>query len=252
MITDDELRRALKALKLNYLVDSLDDLVAEATRSRWGPREVLEIVAERELQEQRRRSVERRAKEARIGRFKPMTQFDWAWPSAIDRDQIERLLALDWIDRQENWILAAAQGLGKTMMAKNVAHLAVLAGHSVLVTTAAAMLLDLRQQDSPRALQSRLRRYTSPRLLVVDEVGYLSHDSASADLLFDVVSRRYETAPILLTTNLEFKHWPQHFPGAACVTAMIDRLTHHGEVVAIEGESYRLKEARERKQKRGL
>ena len=250
MITDNDLRRALKALKLNYLHGGLDDLVAEATRGRWGPREVLENVVERELEEQRRRGVERRARDARIGRFKPMAQFDWAWPNAIDRDQIERLLALDWIDRQENWILAAAQGLGKSMMAKNVAHLAVLAGHSVLFTTAAAMLLDLRQQDSPRALQSRLRRYTSPRHLVLAEVGYLSHDSASADLLFDVVSRRYETAPILLTTNLAFADWPHHFPGAACVTAMIDRLTHHGEVVTIEGESYRLKEARERKQRR--
>lgn len=250
MMTADELERALKLLKLYYLADSLDDLVSEATRGRWGPREVVEALAQRELEEQRRRGIERRTRDARIGRFKPMDQFDWAWPTTIDREQIERLLGLDWIDHAENWVLAGAQGLGKTMLAKNAAHRAVLAGHSVLVTTAAAMLLDLRQQDNPRTLQSRLRRYTNPKLLVIDEVGYLSHDAASADLLFDVVSRRYEVGAILLTTNLEFGEWPQHFPGAACVTAMIDRLTHHGDVVAIKGESYRLKEAQERKTKR--
>jgi DNA replication protein DnaC len=251
MMTADQLAHGLKELKLHHLADGLDDFVAEATKARWGPREIVEVLVTREVEEHSRRSIERRLRDAHIGRFKPMDQFDWAWPTAIDRDQIERMLALDWVGRPDNWILAAAQGLGKTMMAKNVAYRAVLAGHSVMFTTAAAMLLDLRQQDSPRALQSRLRRYTSPGLLIIDEVGYLSHDAASADLLFDVVSRRYETAPILLTTNLSFQDWPQHFPGAACVTAMIDRLTHHGEIVAIEGESYRLKEARERKARRG-
>lgn len=250
-MTADELNQALKRLKLNYLAESFDDLVAEATKARWGSRELIEIVLRREVEEQKRRTTERRARDAHIGRFKTIDQFDWAWPTSIDRDQIDRLLALDWIGRAENWILAAAQGLGKTMLAKNVAHLAVLFGHSTLVTTAAAMLLDLRQQDTARGLQARLRRYTSPRLLVVDEVGYLSHDAASADLLFDVISRRYETGAILLTTNLSFTDWPQHFPGAACVTAMIDRLTHHGEIVPIEGKSYRLKEAQEQKAKRG-
>lgn len=249
-MTADELNKALKEMKLHYLLDSMDDVVAQATKARWGPRELIEVLVQREAEEKRRRSIVRRTDEAKMGRFKPMDAFDWAWPTSIDRAQIERLLALDWIGRAENWILAAAQGLGKTMIAKNVAHRAVLSGHSVLVTTAAAMLLDLRQQDSARALRTRLRRYTTPRLLIVDEVGYLSHDAASADLLFDVVSRRYESGAILLTTNLSFNEWPQHFPGAACVTAMIDRLTHHGEVVPIEGESYRLKEARESKAKR--
>jgi DNA replication protein DnaC len=249
-MTADELEKALKLLKLHYLAESLDDLVAQATKGRWGPREVIEAVIAREVEEQTRRSIERRTRDAHIGRFKPMSEFDWAWPTSIDREQIERLLDIDWIGRGENWTLGSAQGLGKTMIAKNVAHLAALAGRTVLFTTAAAMLLDLRQQESPRALQSRLRRYTSPSLLVIDEVGYLSHDAASADLLFNVVSRRYETAAILLTTNLSFGEWPQHFPGAACVTAMIDRLTHHGEVATIEGKSYRLKEAQERKAKR--
>lgn len=250
MMTDDALSNALVRLQLHYLVDHLDDLVSEATRNRWGVREIVEAFVEREMLERQRRSAERRMKAAHIGRFKPLESFDWAWPTQIDREQIERLMLLDFVSDKDNVVIAGAQGLGKTLIAKNVAHQAVLAGHSVLCTTAGAMLLDLGQQDSPRALQSRLRRYTSPKLLVLDEVGYLSYDTRSADLLFEVVSRRYEQGSILLTTNLGFTDWPQHFPGAGCVTAMIDRLTHHAEIVSIEGESYRLKEATERKTKR--
>jgi DNA replication protein DnaC len=250
MIDDAALRDLLARLQLHYLIEHLDDLVSEATRSRWGAREVIEAVAQRETTERQRRSVERRRRLSRIGQFKPLEAFDWAWPTAIDREQIERLMQLDFITEKENVVIAGAQGLGKTMMAQNIAHQAVLAGHSVLSISAGAMLLDLGQQDSPRALQSRIGRYTSPRLLVLDEVGYLSYDTRSADLLFEVVSRRYEQGSILLTTNLAFSDWPNHFPGAGCVTAMIDRLTHHCEVVAIEGKSYRLKEAQDRKENR--
>jgi DNA replication protein DnaC len=245
-----ESRSGLTSLKLHYLVDALDDFVAEATRNRWGPQEILEHAVRRELEERQRRSVERRLREARIGRFRPMASFDWAWPSVIDREHVERLLDLRFLDDHDNVILAAPQGLGKTMIAKNIAHRAVLAGHTVLFTTAGAMLLDLGQQDGPRALNSRLRRYTSPKVLVIDEVGYLSYDTRAADLLFEVVTRRYETGSIVLTTNLAFKEWPQHFPGAGCVTAMIDRLTHHAEILSFEGESYRLREAEERHKKR--
>jgi DNA replication protein DnaC len=251
MIASD-LLPLLEQLKLHYLAAHLDDLVAEASRNRWGPLEIAEALVQRELQERQRRSVERRLRDARIGRFRPLADFDWSWPTHVDREQVERLLTLAFMtdDNTDNVILAAAQGLGKTMIAKNIAYQAVLAGHTVLFTTAGAMLLDLSQQDSSRALQSRIRRYTSPRLLVVDEVGYLSYDTRAADLLFEVVTRRYECGSILLTTNLSFKDWPQHFPGAGCVTAMIDRLTHHAEILTLEGKSYRLREADERQRKK--
>jgi DNA replication protein DnaC len=167
-MANDDLADALKRLKLHYLAASLDDLVAEATRGRWGPRELVDTIAKRELEEQHRRSVERRMRDAHIGRFKPLDSFDWAWPSAIDREQIDRLMSLDFLAARDNVVIAGAQGLGKTMIAKNVAHQAVLHGHSVLCTTAGAMLLDPSQQDGPRALQSRLRKYTAPTLLVVD------------------------------------------------------------------------------------
>lgn len=242
-----DLQPALTNLRLRHLATNLDDLIARWTKARLGPREIVEEIARLEDSDRRRRSIDRRLRAAHIGRFKPMADFDWQWPLSLDRDRLERLLTLDFVDAKDNVVLAGAQGLGKTMIAKNIAHAAVIAGKSTLFTTASAMLLDLSQQDGPRALQSAIRRYTSPKLLVIDEVGYLSYDTRMADLLFEIVTRRYEHASILLTTNLAFQDWPAHFPGAACVTALIDRLTHHAEIIAIEGRSYRLREAENRK-----
>jgi DNA replication protein DnaC len=135
------------------------------------------------------------------------------------------------------------------MIAQNIAHQAVVAGHSVLFLTAAQMLLDLGAQESARSLDRRLRFYASVSLLVVDEVGYLSFDARNADLLFQVVSRRYEKKSLVLTTNLAFQDWPSVFPNATCATALIDRVIHHADVLAIEGDSYRLREAKQRKDK---
>ncbi len=140
-------------------------------------------------------------------------------------------------------MLVAPQGLGKTMIAQNIAYQAIVAGHSVLFTTAAQMLLDLGGQESSRALERRLRHYAKQSLLVVDEVGYLAFDNRNADLLFQVVSRRYERKSLVLTTNLAFKNWPTVFPNATCATALIDRVIHHADVIGIEGKSYRLREA---------
>jgi DNA replication protein DnaC len=154
------------------------------------------------------------------------------------------------VQEQENLVLVAAQGLGKTMLARNIAHAAVLEGHSALFTEASSLLLDLGSQDSSRGLERRLRHYARPALLCIDEVGYLSYDARAADLLFEIVSRRYEQKSVVITTNLAFTDWPSVFPNASCVTALIDRLTHHADVCKIEGESYRHREAEERKTKR--
>ena len=146
--------------------------------------------------------------------------------------------------------LVGAQGLGKTLLAKNIAHQAVLAGHSALFTTAADLLLDLNGQETARALERRLRHYTRPALLVIDELGYLAYDARAADLLFQLVSRRYEHRSLLITTNLAFKHWDTVFPNASCAVALIDRLTHHVEILLIEGQSYRRREAEITQQQR--
>jgi DNA replication protein DnaC len=238
-----DLAESLRALGLWLLADELDDFVARATRDRWAPRQVLEEVARLEMQERARKSVERRLRRSRIGRFKPMADFDWDWPAKIDRAAVERVLGLGFLDRNENVVLVASQGLGKTMIARNLVHQAVLRGANGIFTTAADLLLDLSKQETARALERRLRHYTAPQVLAIDEIGYLSYDNHAADLLFQIVSRRYERRSIVLTTNLAFSDWNTVFPNAACATALIDRLTHHAEILTIQGESYRKREA---------
>ena len=122
-------------------------------------------------------------------------------------------------------------------------HAAVFAGHTARFTTAADLLLDLNGQETARALDRRLRHYTRPALLAIDEIGYLAADARAADLLFQIVSRRYEHRAILITTNLPFKRWDTIFPNASCAVAVIDRLTHHAEILPIEGDSYRRRDA---------
>ena len=241
--TPPTLPDALRSLGLRRTAADLPDFLARATRSRWSPAVLLEELVRAEAQDRARRSLERRLSRARLGRFKPMADFEWDWPQRLDRDAVERVFALGFLASGSNVILAAAQGLGKTMLAKNIAHQAVLHGAQVLYVTAADLLLDLGGQETSRALERRLRHYVEPRLLCIDEVGYIAYDNRAADLLFQVVSRRYEWRSILLTTNLAFKDWGTIFPNAACVTALIDRLTHHAEIITIAGESYRRREA---------
>lgn len=238
-----ELIDALRAIGLAHTATGLDDLVALATKRRWSPIQLLEHVAEAELRERAKRSLDRRVQRSKLGAFKPIAEFDWAWPKRIDRDAVDAAVRLDFLDGARNVVVVAPQGLGKTMIAQNIVHAALLAGHNALFITAAQMLLDLGAQDSSRALDRRLRYYCSRPILCIDEVGYLSYDARNADLLFQVVSRRYERKSLVLTTNLAFSDWPTIFPNAACTTALIDRVVHHAEIIAIEGESYRRREA---------
>jgi DNA replication protein DnaC len=192
------------------------------------------------------RSLERRLKEAHIGHFKPLCDFDWKWPRRCDRAAVEALMSLEFLQERANVVLLGPNGVGKSMLAKNLAHQALIHGHTVLFTTAGQLLGDLAALDSDSALRRRLRHYAAPDLLAIDEVGYLSYSNRHADLLFELVSRRYEHKSTLITSNRPFAEWSQVFPNAACVVSLVDRLVHNAEVIAIEGDSYRLKEAQER------
>jgi DNA replication protein DnaC len=242
------LTEQLAALGLRATAAHLEDVVALATKRRWGPLQLLEHLAETEQHDRTRRSLERRLSRSRIGRFTPMADFDWSWPKRLDRGQVEAVLRLDFLAEGQNLVVVGAQGLGKTMIAQNVAHAAVLAGHHVLFTSAAQLLFDLGAQESMRSLGRRLQYYATRGLLVIDEIGYLSYDARAADLLFQVVSRRYERRrSLVLTTNLPFSEWPTIFPSAATATALIDRLVHHAEIITIEGSSYRRRTAEARR-----
>ncbi len=241
----------LRSLGLHYVAANLSDVIDFATRQRMAPTQIIEHLVTTELKDRARRSLDRRTARAQLGRFKPLADFDWNWPKAIDRELVESALRLDFLSEPRNVVLVAAQGLGKTMIAQNIAHAAILAGHSVLFTTAAKMLVDLGGvQASPHLIQQRLRKYTHVGLLCCDEVGYLSDDARAADLFFQVVSERHEKRPVVLTTNLAFADWQTIFPNASCTVALIDRVIHHADVIAIEGDSYRRREAEARKQKR--
>ena len=135
-------------------------------------------------------------------------------------------------------------------LARNLAYHALVHGHTVLFTTAGQLLGDLAALDSDSALRRRLRHYAAPTLLVIDEVGYLSYSNRHADLLFELISRRYEHKSTLITTNRPFAEWREVFPNAACVVSMVDRLMHNAEIVVLDGQSYRLKEAKERAEHR--
>jgi DNA replication protein DnaC len=236
-LNPEELKTRLKALGLFGLIACWEQIADKP----WL-RDVLAL----EERERQKRGLERRLRNARVGIFKPMTDFDWTWPKKVDREAIDELFGLSFLKTGFNGVLVGPNGVGKTMILKNIAHQAVVRGNTVRFATASDMLADLAAQESSAALARRLRRYTAPHLLCVDEVGYLSYDSRYADLLFEVVTRRYEAhRPILLSTNKAFADWGEVFPHAACVVTLVDRLIHRAEVIDIEAESYRLKEAKE-------
>lgn len=237
-----DLQTRLRALGLHGLYARW----SEAQHWPWVP-ELLAI----EEDERQRRSLDRRIREAKLGRFKPMADFDWRWPKSIDRDLVEDLFRFDFLGDSANVILVGPNGVGKTMIAQNLVYASLQRGKTARFVTSSALLADLTAQDGGGALQRALRRYSRPSVLAIDEVGYLSYDARAADLLFNIVQARVELErPIIVTTNKSFKEWPEVFPNASSVVALVDRLVHRSEIVPIKGDSYRLHEATLRAEKR--
>lgn len=233
----DDLAATLKRLRLFGLLARIDEV-----RTKPWLDELLAI----ELEEKTRRSLAHRVHIAGIGAFKPVADFDWKWPRRIDRALLDDLFSLDFISEGVNVVLLGPNGVGKTMILRNIAHRALLGGYGVIVRSASDLLGDLIRQESSEARARRLAVYVRSHLLCIDEVGYLSYDARHADLLFEVVTRRYDAGkPILLSTNKAFSEWSEVFPHAACVVTLVDRLIHRAEIIDIEADSFRLKEAKE-------
>ena len=229
----------LRELSLPFLSENTD---AFLVRCKKNPAAALEWWLNEELRERSNKRFESRKKSARLGRFKTMSDFDWDWPSEFDQAALKHVLSKEFFTGMKNVLIVGPEGLGKTMIAKNIALAAIEHGFRSLFVSASAMVGDLNthSEGHPRAVA--LRRYTSPHLLVIDEIGYVTYSRESAFNLFEVVTQRYEQSATVVTTNLAFKDWGQIFPDAHCVTSLVDRLFHHAIVLTITGKSYRLHE----------
>jgi len=236
-----QLKDRAQALRLMGLLAHWDAVQSDTARLAWTG----ELLGWEES-ERARRSLERRLRSAHIGRFKPLADFDWDWPKQCDRAAVQELMTLSFMTDATNVVLVGPNGVGKSMLACNLGHQALIEGKTVLFTTAGQLLGDLAAIDSDSLLRRRIRHYAAPDLLLIDEVGYLSYSNRHADLLFELISRRYEHKSTVVTTNRAFKEWSEVFPNAACMVSLIGRPVYCCEVVAIEGESYRLKEAKAR------
>ena len=237
-----------KHLKLDYIGKNYEAQTHKASVNQTTHKEFLADILGLEYDDGNQRSIQKRLRNARLGVFKPLAEFDWCWPTKIQKDTVAELMGLDFIKEQMNVILLGPSGMGKTMIAKNIAHQAALSGKTSLFVEASDLILDLEQQESARLLMQRLNRYIKPHVLVIDEVGYQSYASTkAADLLFQVITKRHEKTSTIISTNLTFQEWGGIFMNAPSLIPLIDRLTQKSEIILIEGDSYRRKEASTRK-----
>ena len=240
---DRTLEHRLGYLQLPYLKEHFRSAATEAAGKHWSHLDYLGRLIEGEALARQDRALARRIKAARFPVLKTLEAFRWAWPKKINRLQIQDLFRLRFIEEKTNVIFLGLVGLGKTHLATALGYHACEQGHSVLFANAIDVVNTLSAAQIHGTLQAELKRYLSPDLLVLDELGYLPVDQRGADLLFQVLSQRYERGSIILTSNKAFKQWPSIFNGDSTVTsAVLDRLLHHSETVIIEGSSYRMKD----------
>lgn len=229
----------LRKIDVRASREALQALLKHAGRSRLSHAQFIEELVALEIRERDARNLERRTRAATLGKFKPLDEFDWNHPRKIDRHQYEHLLTLGLLHQGDNVLFRGPAGVGKTVLAKNLGLRALQQGHVVRFSTLAGALADLMRQESLPALERRLKRYTQPGLLILDELGYVSCDSRAADIFFNIVTQRHEQRSLVITTNLAFKQWNTVFQDASCLGALIDRFAEHCHVIDIDAESWR-------------
>lgn len=230
----------LRSLRLSYLLENAVPAAEQAAGNGSGHLQFLQELIAGEVALRHDKSVQRRIHDARFPVIKTMAGWDWNWPAKINRMQVEHLLELEFLTSHSNVIFIGPTGVGKSHLATALGHVACLHGHSVLFAAAIDVVNRLSAAESNRQLAREIKRYQSPRILLIDELGYLPLDKRGAELLFQVITKRYERGSIIITTNIAFKDWPRIFAGDATMTsALLDRLLHHAQPVLIEGDSYR-------------
>jgi DNA replication protein DnaC len=240
---DDDLRRQLQLLKLPFMLEHFEALAQKAGTQQWSHVEFLARLIEGEAALRQDRARQRRIKNARFPVLKTLEQFNFTWPTKINRPAVQNLFRLKFIEDKANAILIGGVGLGKTHLATALGLGACEAGSRVRFATAIDIINSLLAAQKTGGLVKKLREYTRPELLIIDELGYLPIDQRGADLLFQIISQRYERGSIVLTTNKAYKHWPSMFNNDSTLTsAILDRVLHHAETIVIEGKSYRMKD----------
>jgi DNA replication protein DnaC len=238
-----KLEADLRMLGLNFMAEHYNQWAATAARDTITHADYLASLAEGELNQRRDRATIRRIKCARFPVVKTIDQFSWSWPKKINRMAMQNLFRLKFLDDHANIILLGTVGIGKTHLATALGYTACLAGKSVLFVTAVDAINTLAAAQAASKLKIELKKYLSPQVLILDELGYLPIDKHGADLLFQVISQRYERGSTIITSNKAFKNWPEIFNNDSTLTsALLDRLLHHAETQVIEGKSYRMKD----------
>ena len=241
--SSDGLHDQLRYLKLQFILDHFEDFASQAASAQWSHVEFLGRLVEGEAALRQDRATQRRLRQARFPVLKNLEQFNFTWPTKINRAQVQNLFRLQFIQDKANVILVGGVGLGKSHLGIALGYAACLAGYRVRFATAIDIINNLAAAHAAGRFIIERNKYVRPDLLVCDELGYLPIDKQGADLLFQIISQRYERGSIVLTTNKAFKHWPSIFNNDATLTsAILDRVLHHAETLVIEGKSYRMKD----------
>lgn len=233
----------LLSLKLRFIHQHYETLAAEAAAAGSSHLDYLSTLIEGEAHLKQDNRVARLVQLARFPVLKTLDQFQWAWPSQLNELQVKNIFRLQFIKDNANIIFLGNVGLGKTHLATALGYTACLKGYSVLFSTAIDVVNSLSAAQASGRLKHELNKYLKPQILILDELGYLPIDKLGADLLFQIISHRYDRGSIVLTSNRAYKHWPAIFNNDTTLTsALLDRLLHRVETVHIQGRSFRMKD----------